>query len=183
LKAGLASGALIFAFPVLVLAGIWAGVDRRILALALAALALARWGGTLKKQGLPALGLVAAVLIGCACLRSDLSLKAYPIAVNVGLLAFFAASLRGGPTAVERLARLKEPDLDEAGVRYTRTVTKIWCVFFVANAAASLATALWASEKIWALYNGLVSYGLMGALFAGEWLVRRRVRAQRKEVS
>jgi len=32
--------------------------------------------------------------------------------------------------------------------------------------------------EIWALYNGLISYGLMGLLFAGEWLVRRRVRAR-----
>ena len=42
----------------------------------------------------------------------------------------------------------------------------------------ALATALWASDKTWALYNGLIAYLLMGALFAGEWLVRGRVRAR-----
>ena len=28
----------------------------------------------------------------------------------------------------------------------------------------------------WALYTGLISYGLIGLLFAGEWLIRQRVR-------
>ena len=56
----------------------------------------------------------------------------------------------------------------------TRTVTKVWCGFFVANGLAALGTALWASPKVWSLYNGVVAYLLMGVLFAGEYLVRLR---------
>lgn len=33
-----------------------------------------------------------------------------------------------------------------------------------------------AGEEAWALYNGFISYLLMGLMFAGEWLIRRRVR-------
>ncbi len=58
--------------------------------------------------------------------------------------------------------------------RYTRRVTQVWCGFFVLNGGLALCTALWASDAGWALYNGLVAYVLMGLLFAGEWLVRRR---------
>jgi uncharacterized membrane protein len=61
------------------------------------------------------------------------------------------------------------------GVIYTRKVTWAWCGFFALNGTAALVTALWASERIWALYNGLVAYVLIGLLFAGEWLVRQRV--------
>jgi uncharacterized membrane protein len=105
--------------------------------------------------------------------------KAYPLAVNAGLLIAFGLSLRPGAIpVVERLARLQEPELPPHAVAYTRTVTKAWCAFFVLNASLSLATALWASEAVWALYNGALSYGLMGLLFAAEWLVRRRVRAR-----
>jgi len=68
--------------------------------------------------------------------------------------------------------------LPAGGVAYTRKVTIMWCAFFVANGLAALATALWASNEVWLLYNGLVSYLLMGALFAGEWLVRRRIKAR-----
>jgi uncharacterized membrane protein len=172
-KAG--ATALALAFPVLVLAGVWAGVDLRLLACPLAALALWRWGGSLRRQGVLLLGLAAVACVWLALKRADLALKAYPICVNLGLLAVFGQSLWRGPTVVERLAALQQGPLDPAAVRYTRTVTKAWCVFFTVNAALSLATALAASERMWALYNGGVAYGLMGLMFAGEWLIRRRV--------
>jgi uncharacterized membrane protein len=59
-------------------------------------------------------------------------------------------------------------------IAYTRKVTVVWCGFFVVTGTLALATALWSSDKTWALYNGLIAYLLMGALFAGEWLVRPR---------
>jgi uncharacterized membrane protein len=102
-------------------------------------------------------------------------LKLYPVLVNAVMLALFAASLRWPPSAVERMARLRHPDLPPRGVAYTRRVTWVWCGFFVANGALALITALWASERVWSLYNGLIAYVVMGVLFAGEWLVRQRV--------
>jgi len=93
------------------------------------------------------------------------------------LCTVFAASLVFPPTAIERLARLTEPELPPQAIAYTRQVTKLWCGFFVCNGTAALLTALWASPAVWALYNGLIAYGLMGLLYAGEWLVRRRVKA------
>ena len=107
-------------------------------------------------------------------------LKLYPVLVNAVFLALFAASLRWPPSAVERLARLRHPDLPPRGVAYTRRVTWVWCGFFVVNGALALVTALWASERVWSLYNGLIAYGLMGLLFAGEWLVRQRVMRERQ---
>ena len=53
---------------------------------------------------------------------------------------------------------MQEPDLDARGQAYTRRVTQVWCGFFVLNGSLALATALWASEEIWALYNGLIAY-------------------------
>jgi uncharacterized membrane protein len=105
-------------------------------------------------------------------------LKLYPVIVNAGFLAVFAASVFYPPTVIERFARLAEPRLSSEGVRYTRSVTLVWCVFFVFNGAIALATALWASDEAWTLYNGCLAYVAMGLLFAAEWLVRRRVRAR-----
>jgi uncharacterized membrane protein len=87
----------------------------------------------------------------------------------------FAVSLRYPPTIVERIARLREPDLPPAGVAYTRQVTRVWVGFLLANAAVSFWTARWGSLDQWALWNGLLSYLAMGALFGGEYLVRRMV--------
>ena len=70
------------------------------------------------------------------------------------MLLLFGLSLLYPPSMAERFARLREPDLPPAGVRYTRQLTQIWCVFFVANGAAAIVTAFYASREIWAWYNG-----------------------------
>ncbi|HEY5799896.1 MAG TPA: hypothetical protein VIT92_06735, partial [Burkholderiaceae bacterium] len=57
---------------------------------------------------------------------------------------------------------------------YTRRVTQVWCAFFVVNGAIALGLAMYASEAAWSLYTGVIAYCAMGALFAGEWLVRQR---------
>ncbi len=44
----------------------------------------------------------------------------YPVAVNLGLLAVFGYSLFHPPTVVERLARLREPELPPPAIAYTR---------------------------------------------------------------
>ena len=94
------------------------------------------------------------------------------------MFGLFAMSLWRGPSVVERLARLREPDFPPAAVVYTRRVTQVWCGFFVVNGLIAVATALWASTAVWTLYNGLLSYVAMGVLMGAEWLVRRRVRGR-----
>jgi len=106
--------------------------------------------------------------------NSVVPLKLYPVLVNVGLLGAFATSLIFPPSLVERMARVREPDLPALAVGYMRRVTQVWCVFFAINGAVALTTALWASSAVWSLYNGVVAYLLIGLLFAGEYLVRCR---------
>lgn len=103
-----------------------------------------------------------------------LPLKLYPVLVNGALLAAFGYSLVSPPSMIERFARMSEPDLPPAAIAYTRRVTQVWCAFFVVNGAIALGTALWASEAVWSLYTGVISYCLMGILFGGEYLVRLR---------
>lgn len=170
-------GAVTLAYPFLVYFGI-AHLEPQWLALGLGALALLRaivsrtafWWAAAAGAGTLALAGFAG--------NALMPLKLYPLVVNAAMLVVFATSLVRPPSAIERIARLTEPDLPPEGVAYTRVVTQVWCGFFVVNGGVSLATALWASNEVWALYNGLVSYGLMGLLFAGEWLVRRRVRSR-----
>ncbi len=100
----------------------------------------------------------------------------YPVLMNASMLLIFFASLFAQQSAVEKIARLHEPDLPPAGVRYTRRVTQAWCVFFVANGAAALYTALYCTYAQWALYNGLLSYVLIAAFFLLELLWRRHSR-------
>lgn len=103
-----------------------------------------------------------------------LPLKLYPVLVSGVMLALFGYSLRFPPTMIERLARMRQPHLHPLAVMYTRRVTQIWCVFFMVNGSICLGTALWASEAVWSLYTGVISYVLMGILFGGELLYRPR---------
>lgn len=115
---------------------------------------------------------ILAMLVATYLLGSKLGLKIYPVAVNISMLILFAASLTMKQTVIEKLARIKEPDLPLSGVNYTRKVTYVWCVFFLINGAISLVTALWASNEIWLFYNGFLAYLMIGSLMVLEWLIR-----------
>ncbi len=104
----------------------------------------------------------------------------YPVAVNLVLLIVFAHSLRGAQSIVERLARLQDPELSPQGVRYTRKVTQAWCVFFALNGTIAAVTTVIGDLKLWTWWNGLLSYGAMGLMFGGEYLLRRRLQAQER---
>jgi len=150
-------------------------IQPRFLAAALLIAGLARFPALSMRRIAPwwfgallALGLLAVAF------NVALPLKFYPVLVNAALLTIFASSLLSPPTVIERLARLKEPNLSPQACDYVRHVTQVWCVFFALNGTVALITALWASARVWMLYNGFVSYILMGLLFTGEFLVRRR---------
>ena len=123
------------------------------------------------------LALAGALLcISSQTLRSQHLLLWYPVAVNLAMLLVFGASLWSAMPVVERIARLHEPQLPPAAVRYTRRVTQLWCLFFIANGSMALLTCLLGDLRLWTLWNGGVSYLLIGILMSGEWLVRQWVR-------
>lgn len=125
--------------------------------------------------------LVAGAVALVALFDRALSVRLYPAFMNAAMLAAFAQTLWRGPSMIERFARLAEPNLPASGVRYTRAVTWIWVGFFIINGAIAAWTALYADWSAWTLYNGLIAYLAMGALFAGEWLVRPLARRAAKD--
>lgn len=113
--------------------------------------------------------------IASIVLKTHQLLLFYPFVVNMVMLTVFGGSLWTAMPLVERLARLRDPHLPPEGVRYTRRVTQIWCLFFVINGGIALFTALYGDMSLWTAWNGMISYLLIGALMGGEWLVRRRL--------
>lgn len=99
----------------------------------------------------------------------------YPLAVSLCLLCLFGWSLTRPMSLVERLARLQDPALPAAAIGYTRRVTQVWCGFFVINGALAAFTIWHGDLALWSLYNGFISYLLMGGLMGAEYLVRRRL--------
>jgi uncharacterized membrane protein len=95
--------------------------------------------------------------------------------MSLSFLSIFLYSIIKPPAVITLIAGTRGK-LTVNSVEYTKKVTKVWCVFFLANALISLVT-VFLSDEIWALYNGLISYVLMGVLFLGEWIVRKRFKA------
>lgn len=156
---------------------IWLGLARfepRGLAAVLLAVSLLRWLASPNPAWRwTTLGAVVLVLLAWVG-NAGLPLKLYPVLVNAAMLAVFSASLRRPPTVVERLARLRHPDLPAEARPWLERVTRAWCLFFALNGGIALWTTLAASDAVWALYNGGIAYLLMGAMFLGEWCLRPR---------
>lgn len=107
-------------------------------------------------------------------LKDQAWLKLYPVAMSLSALSMFLFTLLRPPSMIERFARIFEPDLPQSGVQWTRKVTMVWCGFFLINAVIATYTVFFTSMKIWVLYNGLISYLLMGVLLSGEFILRKR---------
>lgn len=118
----------------------------------------------------------------------QLLFRLYPLLVSGFFFFLFHSSLRKDEPIIYRLATLAQPSIRQSVTRdkvqaYCRKVTVLWCAFFALNGAAVLSTAVLASERVWALYTGAISYILMGLLFAGEFVVRMIVQSgMEKEV-
>ncbi|WP_010298453.1 hypothetical protein [Candidatus Odyssella thessalonicensis] len=97
----------------------------------------------------------------------------YPIVMSLAAASLFSYTLAYPPSMIERFARLMTPDLEPKGIEYTRKVTIVWMLFCIINASISLMTVILDYRDLWALYNGCISYLLMGTLMGGELLVRR----------
>jgi uncharacterized membrane protein len=165
-------------YPVLIYFGLQT-VDPRWLTLLLLLIAARHVLGKFLPPALRAVcGVGVAALVGITLVTgTDAGLLLYPVFVNALMFLLFFGSWLKPPTVIEIIARVREPQLPEAAVRYTRKLTLVWCAFFVGNGAIALAT-LAMSREWWTLYNGLISYVLLGILFFGELVVRKRMLAQ-----
>lgn len=171
---------LVVGYPFIVFLGLRSFTAKSVV-IALIVLALARIvivRRQIKDSFLPTLLSIVMLLLAVYALMANNpdSLLYYPVAVNAVLLGLFSYSLLNGPSFVERLARITEPQLSARAVIYTRKVTFVWCVFFLCNGSIALYTATFSSHEAWTVYNGLVAYLLIGLVMSVEYVIRRRVK-------
>ncbi len=105
-----------------------------------------------------------------------IALKFYPVVVNLFIFILFFSSLFTSQTIIQKFATIMEgKPLDKKTLEYTRKLTYVWVFFTFINFLISCFT-LFMSEKIWAVYNGLISYILIGSIFAVEYPIRLHFR-------
>lgn len=103
--------------------------------------------------------------------RAGIWFRLYPVFVVALVWSMFVRSLFRTPL-VEVFAGRLGATLDVPTKCYCRNVTRLWVAFLGVHFFVTLAT-LWAPLKVWAFYNGCLSYVLIGALLGGECLYRR----------
>lgn len=116
----------------------------------------------------------------CFMTQKTIFLKLYSVVISLIFLAAFGSTLFSAPSMVFRLATLMDKTIKGSSwerevERYCFKVTLIWCCFFIVNGCASVWTAFFASDRVWSIYNGGISYVLMGMIFAVEFIVRKKV--------
>jgi len=121
-----------------------------------------------------------------ACLYfciGDVATFYYPVVMSLTMALVFAMTLIYPPSMIERFARLSTPNLEPSGVIYTRNVTILWTCYCLMNAIISFITIHLNNIEMWTLYNGCISYILMGLLFAGEYAYRKYHLYSKKDLS
>lgn len=105
---------------------------------------------------------------------SEILLKIYPALADLVYLTIFGTSLFIPPNIVYNLVNMFDKTLkdhlDKVYLdRYCHKSTIIWCVFFVFDAVMAVVTSFKSSDLVWAVYNGGVTYVLMGLIFIAEY--------------
>jgi len=167
-----ATAGLLCLYPFFVAWALFHDVPANILALGLLLVAgLVGFSPTIKIRGL---WLIATILsVALFFTENEIFLKIYPVLMNCAVTAFFGISLFKKPL-IEIFAERMRVELDDFGRAYTRHATLAWTIFLCGNAAISL-TTVFAPTEIWTLYNGFISYVLIGLMMLGEFLVRKKV--------
>lgn len=117
---------------------------------------------------------LALLLLGAALALDVLEpLLLVPAVVNGSLLVAFLPTLWSETPLIERFARRQHPGLTAEERSWCRSWTVAWSCFFAFNIIVAAVLALTRQLRAWTLYNGFISYVLMGCLFAGEYTVRK----------
>lgn len=116
----------------------------------------------------------------CFFTGKELFLRFYSIIINCIFLVFFSSTLFFKPNIIFRFAVLTDKKIIGSSYEknvnnYCKKVTVVWCCFFILNGIIAACTTFFYSQKIWAIYNGGISYVLMGTLFIVEFLIRKVV--------
>lgn len=125
----------------------------------------------------------------CFFTNEKIFLKLYSVAISVTLLLVFGSTLFSPPNIIFRFALLGDKSIKNSPAEkkveaYCRKVCIVWCVFFICNGTVSVLTAFassvfslseQAADSLWSIYNGGISYVLMGMIFTVEFIIRKMV--------
>lgn len=118
--------------------------------------------------------------LACFFTNQSIFIKLYAVAISAVMLVLFLVTLVFPPNIIYTIATLLDKSIKGSVKapyveKYCRKVCIAWCIFFVINGAISAYTAFCTSDLVWSVYNGGISYGLLGLMFVIEFFIRKQV--------
>lgn len=158
------------AYPFVIFGMLDSGVSLRSLGVFAALFAVCNFWGNGKRY-VAVFGFLLSLFL--VIFEDILFLKVYPVIMNFLVTITFIFSLKKQRPIIEQFALKMGYLIDEQGRKYARKSTIAWSIFLSCNFVASFVT-LFLPLRIWTLYNGLISYVLIGIAFVIEFFLHRQ---------
>lgn len=171
--------ALIAAYPLLVHVALVFAVPRLLFIAPMLFLAGVCWQGLVNRN--KRAWLVFSLLCAGIALLEYLDLTLYllflpPVIIPLLLLFIFGRTLVSGRepliTAIGEAAR---GPLSMAMRSYTRGLTQLWCLVFVAMIVWSAILPWLEQPELWSWFTNIINYGVVGVLFVCEFMLRKKL--------
>jgi len=106
---------------------------------------------------------------------SPIFIKLYPALASIAYLTIMITSFIFPPPLAyyfidifDKSIKTKIPKAIFDGFCFKASI--VWCVFFFVDAIIAALTVYFSSELVWGIYNGGVTYCIMGLIFVGEFI-------------
>jgi len=107
------------------------------------------------------------------CSKDSTSYLYYPVFMN-GLMSYlFISSMFRAETLIEKFARKREKNFTPEIQKYCFKLNIYWSILMLIITIISLYTAIKMDTNLWLLWNGLISYLIIGASIGGELVFRK----------
>lgn len=110
--------------------------------------------------------------MGMIIFNQNIFLKLYPVLMNFGMCVMFALSVHKTPL-ITKFALGMGYELNSEQKKHTLKATYAWAIFMGILTILSLVT-VFLSNEVWVIFNGLISYILIGIMIVIEFLIHKR---------
>jgi uncharacterized membrane protein len=119
--------------------------------------------------------------------KSNYVIKFYPVLTNTAYFILFFTTIIFPPTLAFDISLLLDKRIIGTAAqkpmeRFCKNASVIWCVFFILDAIIAAFTVFVddPNNTIWVIYNGAITYGVMGIIFVtqvvlGKMLIKKSI--------
>jgi uncharacterized membrane protein len=105
----------------------------------------------------------------------------YPVVASISIACVFFVSLKDKQPLLEKIAERMGEVINKHAQHYLYWLTFIWGILLVINGVIAAYTTFYLTLKQWALYNGFISYILLGSFFMIELIFRHFYKKHKKK--